>query len=63
MTMIFTEEEKKYIRYKDTGDYRMYCSDDAPEEIKASITQKIKAHKKWLMGEQEEGKNEGRSDK
>ena len=57
MTLLFTEEEKKYIRYRDTGDYRIYCADDAPEKIKKSINNKIKAHKKWLRGEKEDGES------
>lgn len=48
MTIVFTEEEKKYLVFDDSKEYRMSCSKDAPKKIADRINKKIKEHKEWI---------------
>lgn len=48
MTILFTEEEKKYLVIVDTGEYGFAISKDAPPEIRKSMNEKIASNKKWL---------------
>ena len=61
MTVLFTDEERKYIRIAETGDYRLKCDESAPETIKKSLSAKFKKHKEWLEGTTKpEGKHDGK---
>lgn len=48
MTIMFTDEEKKWIKTDLSKEYTLLCMDNAPEEIRESINKKIKEHKEWL---------------
>ena len=61
MTIFYTDEERKYIRIAETGDYRLKCDESAPEAIKKSLAEKFKKHKEWLEWTQKpEGKRDGK---
>lgn len=57
MTILFTEEEKRYLQNTNSGDYRLAYREGTPDEIAKSIRRKISAHKQWLK----EVKNDVRS--
>lgn len=48
MTLKFTDKEKRFLTFDLQKEYPFGVKEDAPEEIKESINEKIKAHKEWL---------------
>ena len=48
MTILFTEEEKRYLQNENGGSYGLTYKKETPDEIAKSIQRKINAHKKWL---------------
>jgi hypothetical protein len=45
---MFTDEEKRYLKNTESGNYRLSYKEDTPNKIAVSIRNKINAHKKWL---------------